>query len=130
MAGINSAIGIASTALTTHQKELDAIADNLANISQVTSMNEDPYRAKYVEVAPMAGGGVQVAGILESDVDPLIKYDPDNPLANEDGYVKQANIDMAGEMTRMIMAQRAFQANVASVERAKSNAEAALRIGQ
>ena len=57
-------------------------------------------------------------------------YEPDNPLAEEDGNVKYPDIDMSSQMVQLIMAQRGYQANAAVVDRAKEAYEAALKIGQ
>jgi flagellar basal-body rod protein FlgC len=59
-----------------------------------------------------------------------VVYEPTNPLADEDGYVRYPDIDMASQMTQLIMAQRGYQANAAVVDRAKSSYEAALQIGR
>lgn len=128
---IFGAIGIASTGLTVHRKWLDAVSDNLSNVNTVRSTAEDAFQARYVEVREIAGGGVQVAGIVESgNTDGRVVYEPDNPLADDDGYVRYPDIDMASQMTQLIMAQRGYQANAAVVDRAKESYEAALRIGQ
>ncbi len=127
------AIGIASTGLTVYRKWLDAVSDNLANMSTATSTTEDAYQAKYViaqEIATQDGGGVQVAGIALGDAEGRMVYEPDNPLADEGGYVRYPDVDMASQMSQLIMAQRGYQANAAVVDRAKATYEAALQIGR
>ncbi|MDM8083394.1 flagellar basal body rod protein FlgC [Cellulomonas cellasea] len=127
------AIGIASTGLTVYRKWLDAVSDNLANMSTATSTTEDAYQAKYViaqEIATQDGGGVQVAGIALGDAEGRMVYEPDNPLADEAGYVRYPEVDMASQMSQLIMAQRGYQANAAVVDRAKATYEAALQIGR
>ena len=127
------AIGIASTGLTVYRKWLDAVSDNLANMSTATSTTEDASQAKYViaqEIATQDGGGVQVAGIALGDAEGRMVYEPDNPLADEAGYVRYPEVDMASQMSQLIMAQRGYQANAAVVDRAKATYEAALQIGR
>ncbi|MCC2307271.1 flagellar basal body rod protein FlgC [Cellulomonas chengniuliangii] len=127
------AIGIASTGLTVYRKWLDAVSDNLANMSTATSTTEDAYQAKYViaqEIATQDGGGVQVAGIALGDAEGRMVYEPENPLADEAGYVRYPDVDMSSQMTQLIMAQRGYQANAAVVDRAKATYEAALQIGR
>ncbi len=65
---IFGAIGIASTGLTVHRKWLDAVSDNLANVSTVRSTSEEAFKQKYVIAAETAGEnqGVHVAGTLEA----------------------------------------------------------------
>jgi flagellar basal-body rod protein FlgC len=126
------AIGIASTGLTVHRKWLDAVSDNLANVSTVRGTNEDAFRQKYVVAQEMTGdqGGVQVKGILEGSAEGRLVYEPDHPLADEQGYVRYPDIDMSSQMTQLIMAQRGYQANAAVVDRAKETYQAALQIGR
>jgi flagellar basal-body rod protein FlgC len=57
-------------------------------------------------------------------------YEPDNPLADEQGYVRYPDIDLATQMGQLIMAQRGYQANAAVVDRAKETYQAALQIGR
>ncbi|MFI2753201.1 flagellar basal body rod protein FlgC [Cellulomonas sp. P22] len=127
------AIGIASTGLTVYRKWLDAVSDNLANMSTATSTTEAAYQTKYVvaqEIASADGGGVQVAGIELGSAEGRLAYEPDNPLADEQGYVRYPDVDMASQMTQLIMAQRGYEANAAVVDRAKATYEAALQIGR
>ena len=61
---------------------------------------------------PGPGGGVEVAGIALGSAEGGLVYEPDHPLADADGYVRAPDIDMASQMTQLIMAQRGFQASV------------------
>jgi flagellar basal-body rod protein FlgC len=125
------AIGIAASGLTVHRKWLDAVSDNLSNVNTVRSTAEEAFQARYVVAREMQDGGVQVAGtVLSGDTEGRLVYEPGNPLADEDGNVRYPEIDMASQMTQLIMAQRGYQANAAVVDRAKEAYEAALRIGQ
>jgi flagellar basal-body rod protein FlgC len=129
------AIGIASTGLTVYRQWLDSISDNMANLSTVKRTSEAAYQAKFVEVAPMvaadgSGSGTQVTGIALGDAAGRIVYEPTNPLADKDGNVRYPDIDMASQMTQLIMAQRGYQANAAVVDRAKETYTAALQIGR
>jgi flagellar basal-body rod protein FlgC len=125
------AIAIASSALTTHRKWLDAISDNLANINTATSTSGPAFQARYVRVTEGAGiSGVNVTGVEYGSAEGKLTYDPDNPLADKDGNVRMPDIDLASQMGYMIMAQRGYEANAAIVDRAKSTYEAALQIGK
>lgn len=127
------AIGIASTGMTVYRKWMDAVSDNLANMNNVTSTAEAAYQTKYViasAVPEQNGSGAQVAGIALGSAEGRVVYEPTNPLADEDGYVRYPDVDMASQMTQLIMAQRGYQANAAVVDRAKASYEAALQIGK
>jgi len=125
------AIGIASTGMTVHRKWLDAISDNIANVNTVRSMNESAFQARYVEVQEGAGtSGAYVKGAAFGSAAGRVTYDPQNPLANAEGYVRMPDIDLGTQMADLIMAQRGYQANAAVVDRAKTAYEAALQIGK
>ncbi|MCP2032923.1 flagellar basal-body rod protein FlgC [Okibacterium sp. HSC-33S16] len=125
------AIGIAGSALTVHRKWLDAVSDNIANVNTVTSTDGDAFQARYVLAQAGEGtSGVHVAGAAYGDAEGRIVYQPDHPLADEEGYVRYPDIDMASQMGQLIMAQRGYQANAAVVDRAKETYQAALQIGR
>ena len=128
------AIGIASTGMTVNRKWLDAVSDNLANMSTVTATNEDAFQARYVVATaagyPENGQGVQVAGIELGSAEGRMVYEPEHPLADAEGYVRYPDIDLGQQMSSLIMAQRGYEANAAVVDRAKSVYEAAIQIGR
>ena len=125
------AIGIAGTGMTVHRKWLDAVSDNLANINNASSTDGAAFQARYVLAqAGQGNNGVYVAGAEFGDPEGRIVHQPDHPLADEDGYVRYPDIDMAEQMGSLIMAQRGYQANAAVVDRAKETYQAALQIGK
>lgn len=126
------AIGVAGTGMTVYRKWLDAISDNLANVNTVRASDEEAFRASYViaQARTDGQGGVEVAGIAQGDAEGRLVYEPDHPLADADGMVRYPEIDMAGQMTQLIMAQRGYQANAAVVDRARAVYESALQIGR
>ena len=125
------ALGIASTGMTVHRKWLDALSDNIANASTVTSTDEDAFQARYVVASEMQDGqGAQVRGVVVGSAEGRMVYEPAHPLADAEGYVRYPDIDMASQMSQLIMAQRGYQANAAIVDRARATYEAALQIGR
>ena len=132
--GVFDAIGIAGSGMTVYRTWLDAISDNLSNLSTVRPTNEPAFRAKYVVAQSVENGaqgaGVKVAGIAQGSAAGRLVYEPANPLADKDGYVRYPDIDMASQMTQLIMAQRGYQANAAVVDRAREIYQAALQIGR
>ena len=56
-------------------------------------------------------------------------YDPSHPDADEDGYVTYPNVNTVTEMTNMIDATRAYEANVTVLNSTKGMALKALEIG-
>jgi flagellar basal-body rod protein FlgC len=128
---IFNAIGVASTGVTVHRKWLDAISDNIANIDNVSRTSENAFQAKYV-IAREAqdGNGTEVAGIAVGSAEGNLVYEPTHPLADAEGYVRYPDIDMGGQMTQMIMAQRSYQANLSVVDRARDSYLAAINLGK
>ncbi len=133
--GTFAAIGIAGSGLDVYRKWLDAVSDNLANINTVRPTDEAAFQARYVvaqENDNMGGdsGGVHVAGAAYGSAEGRLVYEPSNPLADAEGYVRYPDIDMSSQMTQLIMAQRGYQANAAVIDRAKDMYTSALQIGR
>jgi flagellar basal-body rod protein FlgC len=125
------AIGIAGTALTVHRKWLDAVSDNLANVNTAASTDGAAFQARYIVAQEGEGtSGVYVAGAAYGDAEGRMVYEPEHPLADDNGYVRYPDIDMASQMGQLIMAQRGYQANAAVVDRARETYLAALQIGK
>ena len=127
---------ISASALTAERLRMDVTAENLANAQTTRGADGQPYRRKEVILQERAGsfgaslsaamnngtqgGGVEVAGIAE-DQTPLKRvYDPGHPDADAQGYVTMPNVNTVTEMTDLIGASRAYEANVTAMQTAKS----------
>ncbi|MCV2392792.1 flagellar basal body protein [Actinotalea sp. M2MS4P-6] len=131
--GTFDAIGIAGSGMSVYRTWLDAISDNLANLNTVRSTDEEAFRARFVHASSVDYGepaGATVDGIALGSAEGRLVYEPDNPLADGEGYVRYPDIDMSSQMTYLIMAQRAYQANASVAERARASYETALQIGR
>ncbi len=131
--GTFDAIGIAGSGMNVYRTWLDAISDNLANVNTVRATDEEAFRARFVHASSVEYGepaGARVDSIELGSAEGRMVYEPDNPLADDEGYVRYPDIDMSSQMTYLIMAQRAYQANAAVVERARASYETALQIGR
>ena len=126
-----NAIGVAGTGVTVYRKWLDAVSDNIANMDNVSKTSDKAFQARYV-VAQEAqdGNGAQVGGIAYGSAEGKLSYEPDNPLADTEGYVRRPDIDLGSQMAQMIMAQRAYQANLSVVDRARDSYAAAINLGK
>ncbi|RXJ76508.1 flagellar basal body rod protein FlgC [Arcobacter sp. F155] len=56
--------------------------------------------------------GVGVKSIVEDDSDPVMRYEPSHPDANDEGYVAYPNINPVIEMINLLEARRSYEANV------------------
>lgn len=72
--------------------------------------------------------GVKVEEIVEDNTPAKKIYDPTHPDADKDGYVNMPNINIVTEMVNMISASKAYEANITTIETAKSMFSAAMRI--
>ena len=128
------AFGIAGSGVGVSRKWLDAISDNIANISTVSRTDQEAFRAKYVVAQAVnygqGDGGVRVAGIAQGSAEGRLVHDPNHPLADAEGYVRHPDIDLGSQMAQLMMAQRAYQANLAVVDRAKDAYMGAIQIGR
>ena len=109
---------------------MDTISNNVANVNTVRPAGEEPYRAQQVVARANGGAGVSVAGIVEDGGVPEVAYDPDNPLADAEGYVTRPKVDLGQEMTNMLMATRLYQANISVMQQARDAYTTALQIGR
>jgi flagellar basal-body rod protein FlgC len=124
------AIEAASSGSTLAQTMLDAISDNVSNSETVRPAGQEPYRAKLVVATARTGTeGVSVSGITERGGEAPRVYDPTNPMADADGYVTHAQVDMTEEMSNLVVAQRLYQANANVAKIAGESYQSALQIG-
>lgn len=130
------AIDTSGTGLTVSRIWIDVLANNIANVNTVRSMDEDAFQASYVQAREIAAGrdgigrGVQAVDLPKGSPEGDVTYDPDNPLANDEGLVRRPSINMSEQMGDLILAQRSFQANANTIERSKAMYEAAIAIGK
>ena len=131
-----------ASGLYAQRKRMDIIASNLANIETTHTEKGGPYRRKMVvmrtkemehDFANMFESsikGVQIEGIVE-DRTPFKKvYNPSHPDADSDGYLSKPNVDLIVETTNMLMAKRAFEANIAAIKATRQMIIKALEIGR
>jgi flagellar basal-body rod protein FlgC len=121
---------IANTSLGFHQTWLDALANNIANVNTVMPTSQNAFQAQMVFARPRADGGVDVGGIALSDPTGRVVSDPSNPLADAEGNVRLPDIDLASQMSQLVMAQRGFQASVQVTKDAQETYTSALQIGR
>ena len=128
-------LAISGSGVNLNRTWLDAISDNIANVSTVRPTSEAEYQARYVEaqaVAPDAAqpGGVAVSGIALGSAEGRLTYQTDNPMADAQGMVRMPDVDLSEQMSQLIIAQRGYQANLSVVQRATDAYNAALQIGK
>ena len=121
---------IANTSLGLHQTWLDALAHNIANVNTARSTDENAFQEQMVRAQAREDGGVDVAAIELGSAEGRLVYDPNNPLADEQGMVRMPDLDMGEQMSSLVMAQRGFQASVQVTKTAQDSYASALQIGR
>lgn len=152
---IFSSMETTGSALTAQRLRMDVVSSNLANIDTTRAKKVngewEPYRRKTVTLTAQdsgssfssylnaaignsdrsTGSGVKVTSINEdTETDFKLVYDPTDPDADEDGYVKTSNVDSLKEMTNLMSATRSYEANVTAFNANKSMLSKALEIGK
>ncbi|MBW8751199.1 MAG: flagellar basal-body rod protein FlgC [Propionibacteriales bacterium] len=121
---------IANTSLGFHQTWLDALANNIANVNTATRTDQNAFQAQMVMARARPDGGVDVAGIALSDSQGRVVSDPENALADAEGNIRLPDLDLASQMSQLVMAQRGFQASVQVTKEAQDSYTSALQIGR
>jgi flagellar basal-body rod protein FlgC len=113
---------------------MDAVSDNIANINTVNGPGEGAFQERMIvaEAADYGSGkgGVRVAGTALGSAEGRLVYEPDSEFADTNGYVRYPDIDLGEQMTQLLMAQRGYQANLATIERATNAYQSALQLGK
>ena len=138
---------ISSSGLAAQRTRMKVISSNIANANTTRTPEGGPYKRRDVvfgalpseksfaqelqsKEQDMGFRHVKVLGIVEDSRPPKLKYEPDHPDANEEGYVAMPNIDMVEEMTNMMIAKRSFEANIAAINATKQMVTQSLDIGR
>ena len=139
--------GISASGMTAQQFRADIIAENLANVNTTRTEDGNTYRRKVVAFQEKGvdrfdryltesrkrgshiGNGVKVVEVREDTTsDFIMEYDPDHPDADENGYVMYPNVSTITEMTNLIDASRAYQANATAFNASKNIATTGLNM--
>ena len=146
--GIMETIDMGAKALQVHGKRIDVHAKNIANLDTpnyvrkipvlnavddvsfqgvMNAMKEDVFG---VGTLSYLQGGVSFTGVVE---DPTLGeriYKPGHPDADENGYIRQSNVNAMVDIADALVAQRAYEANLAVVNISKTMAQRAVEIGK
>ena len=139
-----SSFNICASGLTAQRLRSDVIMQNLANVSTTSTSNGNPYVRKTVVFTEKpstsfdqvlmttqgaVGNGVKVTKIVEDRSTAMrMVYEPAHPDADENGYVTYPNVSVVTEMTNLIDASRAYEANITAFTGSKQMAMKGLDI--
>ena len=131
---------ISRSGMDVEWRRLQVIATNLANMNTARTADGGPYRPMRLVSAPRAGFGEYLSGntpagtrVAALEVMPgsvRREHEPGHPFADAEGFVTYPDIDQAGEMTLLIRASRAYEANLAAMSIAHQMYSRALDLGR
>lgn len=141
------AMNVSASGMTAQRLRMDLISQNIANVNTTRDENGETYRRKILvfeekgansfasilngKTGSTAGNGVKVTEIKEDTETAMnIVYDPSHPDADEEGYVTYPNVNTVTEMTNLIDATRAYEANITAFNATKSMALKGLEVGK
>ena len=146
--GLFTAFDICASGMSAQRLRSDTISQNIANVNTTRTSEGGAYKRKTVvfsekksnafnnillsNMGTRGGGtGVKVTKILEdNETEMNMVYDPSHPDADENGYVTYPNVNVVTEMTNLIDASRAYEADVTAFNAAKAMASKGLEIGK
>jgi len=145
--GYFSSLDVSASGMSAQRMRMDLISQNIANANTTRTEDGTPYRrqslvlgtdmstpfSKYLSGSKrdvLGDGKVKIQGVVEDNSDFRRVYEPDNPEADEEGYVSYPNVDIVTEMVDMISASRSYEANVTASTASKNMALQALNIGK
>ena len=145
--GYFSSLDVSASGMSAQRMRMDLISQNIANANTTRTNDGTPYRRQSLLLGTnitspfssyltgtsrdtLGDGKVKIQGVVEDQSDFRRVYEPDNPEADEEGYVSYPNVDIVTEMVDMISASRSYEANVTASTASKNMAMQALNIGK
>jgi len=120
---------IASSGMSAQNIRLNTIASNISNAESVSSSINSTYRARHPVFAATLNG-VKVKAIVEDQSELKMRYEPNHPKADQNGYVYYPNVNIVAEMADMIAASRSYQTNTEVFNNAKQMVLQSLNLGK
>ncbi len=130
---------ITTSGMSAQRTRINVVSSNIANAQTTHTIDGGPYKKQNVNFQEILMGlsgqekfeaaqndvnllslrGVGVKEIIESKDEPMMKFEPDHPDANKDGYVAYPNINPVIEMVDLVEAMRSYEANVSAFKTQK-----------
>lgn len=135
--GFFDGYNVSTSGMTAQRTRINVVSANIANAKTTHTEDGGPYKKQQVvfedillnkgkktnsndvemtnnKNSDLSLRGVGVKSIIQSDANPVMKYEPNHPDANEQGYVAYPDINPVVEMVDLIEAMRSYEANVAA----------------
>lgn len=130
---------ISGSGLSAQTARLNITASNISNAQSVASSPDSAYKARNPVFATAfkdafqtssESAGVRTLGVVENSTEHPKRYEPGNPLADDQGYIYLSNVNAIEEMTNMMSASRSYQNNVEVINTSKELLLQTLRLGE
>ena len=143
-----NAMDISTTGIIVQRYRMNVVAENLANIESTRTASGGPYRRKQVVMSAVDGNnqfldiftglqssvptlaGARITDVVEDPTPFKMVRRPGHPDANQDGYVTMPNVNAVLEMSDMMLAARAYEANITAFSTAKSMIAKAMELAK
>ena len=135
-----TAMEVGATGLTAQRRRMEVMISNLVNANTTQAQGVEPYQRKDVVFASKnmetsfsstfdnAVQGVEIVEVVTDKSDPLMRYEPNHPHADEKGYVAYPNVNSLEEMVNVMSSTRSYEANLQAVGMAKEMLQRTLDI--
>lgn len=137
--GFFDGYNVATSGMSAQRTRINMVSANIANAQTTHTTDGGPYKKQNVvfeeillnstkdknkenssdKIDPLSLRGVGVREIIDSKDAPILKYEPEHPDANKEGYVAYPNINPVIEMVDLIEAMRSYEANVSAFKTQK-----------
>src|ERR1700679_803701 len=122
----SKSMAVAASAMRAQTDRMKIIAENIANANSTSpTKGGEPYRRKIATITQNFND--ELGATLVNSGKPLpdksefkSQYDPGNPNADTQGYVKLPNVDSLVEIMDMRDAQRSYEADLTVMDASKS----------
>ncbi len=126
---------VSASGMQAQRIRFNTIASNLANFESYRVSGEPFRKLEPVFEAVQTEEGLQkgyvpvvVREIRESDQAFRLVFDPTNPRADAEGFVRLPNVDLVKEMADMISAMRSYEANLNAFRTTREIAQRTLEL--
>jgi flagellar basal-body rod protein FlgC len=140
--GFFDGYNIATSGMSAQRTRINIVSANIANAQTTHTADGGPYKKQNVVFEEILlnkknqnengdlelskvdkskqNTGVRVQKVVESDLENIMRYEPNHPDSNKDGYVAYPNINPVIEMTDLIEAMRSYEANLSAFQTQKT----------
>ena len=122
----STSMSVAASGMRAQSERMKVISENIANAnSTAATTGGDPYRRQISTIKSefdrQLGATVVAAGKPLEDMSEFrSQYDPGNPVADKQGYVKLPNVNNLVEIMDMREAQRSYEADLTVMDATKT----------